>query len=78
MLAGITHHEEQQDEELTQQKLEIGTLKQKLAELEKIKDSSQEHLATYRTCYNCYKRGHIAKECWTDMARANQPYNYHN
>ena len=34
VIAGITHHEKQQDEELTQQKLEIGSLKQKLAELE--------------------------------------------
>ena len=29
VIAGITHHEKQQDKELTQQKLEIGTLKQK-------------------------------------------------
>jgi hypothetical protein len=29
VIAGITHHEKQQDEELMQQKLEIGTLKQK-------------------------------------------------
>ena len=49
VIAGITHHEEQQDEELTQQKLEIGSLKQKLAELEnfsKRRHSSQEQLAT--------------------------------
>jgi hypothetical protein len=24
-------------------------------------------------CYNCNKRGHIARECWTDMARINDP-----
>jgi hypothetical protein len=46
VIAGITHHEEQQDEELTQQKLEIGSLKPKLAELGKRRDSSQEHIAT--------------------------------
>ena len=34
VIAGITHHEKQQDEELTKQKFEIGSLKQKLAELE--------------------------------------------
>jgi hypothetical protein len=34
VIAGITHHEKQQDEELNQQKLEIGNLKQKIAELE--------------------------------------------
>ena len=48
VIAGITHHEKQQDEELTQQKLEIGSLKQKLAELEnfsKRRHSSQEQLA---------------------------------
>ncbi len=49
VIAGITHHEKQQDEELTQQKLEKGILKQKLAELEnfsKRRHSSQEQLAT--------------------------------
>ena len=49
MIAGITHHGKQQDEELNQQKLEIGNLKQTIAELEtysKRRDSSQEHLAT--------------------------------
>ena len=49
VIAGITHHEKQQDEELTQQKLEIGSLKQKLAELEnfsKRRHSSQEQLMT--------------------------------
>jgi hypothetical protein len=49
MIAGITHHGKQQDEELNQQKLEIGNLKQKIAELEtysKKRHSSQEHLAT--------------------------------
>ena len=49
VIAGITHHEKQQDEELTQQKLEIGSLKQKLAELEnfsKRRHSSQEQLTT--------------------------------
>jgi hypothetical protein len=34
VIAGITHHEKQQDDELNQQKLEIGNLKQKIAELE--------------------------------------------
>jgi hypothetical protein len=24
-------------------------------------------------CYNCNKRGHIARECWTDMSRVNDP-----
>jgi hypothetical protein len=49
VIAGITHHEKQQDDELNQQKLEIGNLKQKIAELEtysKRRHSSQEHLAT--------------------------------
>ncbi len=73
VIAGVAHHEEQQDKELTQQKLEIGSLKQKLAELEHFCS-----LATFRTCHNCFKRGHIAKECWTDMACANQPYNNNN
>jgi hypothetical protein len=78
VIAGITHHEKQQDEELTQHKIELGNLKQKLAELEKIRDCSQEHLATYRTCTKCYNRGHIAKECWTDMTHTNQPCNNNN
>ena len=79
VIAGITHHKKEQDKELRQHKLEIGSLKQKLSELEthsRRRDSSQEHLATYITCYNCVKRGHIAKECWTEMDRANQPYNH--
>jgi hypothetical protein len=49
VIAGITHHERQQDEELMQQKLEIGSLKQKLAELEtfsKRRHYSHEQLAT--------------------------------
>jgi hypothetical protein len=49
VIAGITHHEKQQDDELNQQKLEIGNLKQNIAELEtysKKRHSSQEHLAT--------------------------------
>jgi hypothetical protein len=49
VIAGITHHEKQQDDELNQQKLEIGNLKQKIAELEtysKRRHSSQEHLTT--------------------------------
>ena len=49
VIAGITHHEKQQDEELNQQKLEIGNLKQKIVELEtysKKRHSSQEHLGT--------------------------------
>jgi hypothetical protein len=49
VIAGLTHHEKQQDDELNQQKLEIGNLKQKIAELEtyiKKRHSSQEHLAT--------------------------------
>jgi hypothetical protein len=49
VITGITHHEKQQDEELTQQKLEIGSLKQKLAELEtfsKRRHSSQDQLVT--------------------------------
>jgi hypothetical protein len=66
VIAGITHHEKQQDKELTQQKLEIVTLKQKLAELENFSS-----LATYRTCFDCYKKGHIAKECRTDVTCAN-------
>ena len=48
VIAGISHHEKQQDEELIQQKKDIGSLKQKLAELELInkKDhSSQENIA---------------------------------
>ena len=40
-IAFFTHHEKQQDEELTQRKLEKGSFKQKLAELEKRQDSSQ-------------------------------------
>jgi rRNA pseudouridine-1189 N-methylase Emg1 (Nep1/Mra1 family) len=49
VIAGITHHEKQHNDELSQQKLEIGNLKQKIAELEtysKRRHSSQEHLAT--------------------------------
>jgi Fe-S-cluster formation regulator IscX/YfhJ len=49
VIAGITHHEKQQDDELNKQKLEIGDLKQKIAELEnfsKKRHSSQEQLAT--------------------------------
>ncbi len=42
VIAGITHNKKQQDEELTQQRLDIGSLKQKLAELEK----RREHIAT--------------------------------
>ena len=48
-IIGITNHEKQQDDELNQQKLEIGNLKQKIAELEtygKRRHSSKEHLAT--------------------------------
>ena len=33
VIAGITHHEKQQDDELTQQKIDIVSLKQKIAEL---------------------------------------------
>ena len=75
VIAGISHHEKQQDKELTQQKLEIETLKQKLVELEEKRDSL---LATFRMCHACFKMGHIAKECWTDMDCANQPYNNNN
>jgi len=25
-------------------------------------------------CHKCNKRGHIARECWTDMARINRPF----
>jgi hypothetical protein len=49
VIAGITHHEKQQDDELTQQKLEIENLKQKIAELEtssKKRHSAQENLVT--------------------------------
>jgi hypothetical protein len=49
VIAGITHHEKQQDDELTQQKIDIGSLKQKIAELEilnKRHQSSQEHQET--------------------------------
>jgi hypothetical protein len=50
MIAGITHHGKQQDEELNQQKLEIGNLEQKIVELETYSkrrhSSSKEHLAT--------------------------------
>jgi hypothetical protein len=49
VIAGITHHEKQQDEELTQHKIELGNLKQKLAELEihsKRRHSSQGQLET--------------------------------
>ena len=49
MIAGITHHGKPQDEELNEQKLEIGNLKQKIAELEtssKRRHSAQENLAT--------------------------------
>ena len=52
LVAGITHHEKQQDKELTQQK-------------------NFSSLATYRTCFDCYKKGHIAKECWTVVTGAN-------
>ena len=48
VIAGITHHEKEQDDELIQQKKDIGSLKQKLAELElsnKKDDSSQENIA---------------------------------
>jgi hypothetical protein len=48
VIAGITHHVKQQDDGLTQQKLEIGNLKQKIAELEassKRRHSAQEDLA---------------------------------
>ncbi len=75
VIAGITHHEKQRDEELTQHKIELGNLKKKLDELKEGRDSSQEYIGTYRTCYNCWKKGHIAKEYWTDMAHTNQPCN---
>ena len=72
VIAVIARNEKQQDKELTQQKLEIGALKQKLAELEKRRDSS---LATFRTCHACFEKGHIAKECGTDANCADQRYN---
>ena len=50
VIAGITHHEKQQDDDLNQKKLEIGNLKQKITELETYSkrrhSSSKEHLAT--------------------------------
>jgi hypothetical protein len=71
VIAGITHHEKHQDEELTQHKIELGNLKQKLAELENFSTERDSSLATYRTCFDCYKKGHIAKECRTDVTCAN-------
>ena len=75
VIAGITHHEKQQDEELTQHKIELGNLKQKLAELENFSTERDSALATYRTCIKCYNKGHIAKECIADINCTNQPYN---
>jgi len=49
VIAGITHHEKQQDDELTQQKTEIEIIKQELTELGNItkrRQSSQENIAT--------------------------------
>ena len=63
VIAGITHHEKQQDDELNQQKLEIGNLKQKIAELEtysKKRHSSQEHLATVAAVV-CYEANFITR-----------------
>jgi hypothetical protein len=49
VIAGITHHEKQQDDALTQQKTEIDLIKQQLADLGAItkrRHSSQENIAT--------------------------------
>ena len=46
VIAGITHHEKQQDDELTQQKTEIEIIKQELTNLTKRRQSSQENIAT--------------------------------
>ena len=49
VIAVITHHEKQQDDELNQHKLKIGNLKQKISELEtysKRRHFSQGHLET--------------------------------
>jgi hypothetical protein len=49
VIAGITHHERQQDDALTQQKTDIDIIKQQLAELgslTKKRHSSQDNLAT--------------------------------
>ena len=49
VIAGITHHEKQQDDTLTQQKTDIDIIKQQLAELGSItkrRHSSQENIST--------------------------------
>ncbi|EFX61106.1 hypothetical protein DAPPUDRAFT_340638, partial [Daphnia pulex] len=49
VIAGITHHEKQQDDEITQQKVELEIIKKELTELGNItkrRQSSQENIAT--------------------------------
>jgi rRNA pseudouridine-1189 N-methylase Emg1 (Nep1/Mra1 family) len=49
VIAGITHHDKQQDEEITQQKSEIKIIKKELTELGKVtkrQQSPQENIAT--------------------------------
>ncbi|KZS03442.1 Uncharacterized protein APZ42_033822, partial [Daphnia magna] len=72
VIAGITHHEQQQDKELSQQKTEIEQLRQKILELEcanKSRELSQENSATIAATDRYKTRGPNSNE-----RQARSPY----
>ncbi|XP_045023961.1 myosin heavy chain, cardiac muscle isoform-like [Daphnia magna] len=72
VIAGITHHEQQQDKELSQQKTEIEKLRQKILELEcanKSRELSQENSATIAATDRYQTRGPHSNE-----RQARSPY----